>query len=101
MVHMQANGVQAYLTTLVLFFLGWQLQLFSPARVYDLFGEILSALNIFSLFFCAFLYFKARTLHCHAFPETSNPSSHLQSHSLPLRTCFQQDGLSCSGHAVK
>ena len=58
--HVQANGVQAYLTTLGLFFLGWQLQLFSPSRVYDLFGEILSALNIFSLLFCAFLYFKVR-----------------------------------------
>ncbi len=54
----QANGVQAYVTTLVLFVLGWRLQLFSPARVYDLFGEILSALNIFSLIFCAFLYLK-------------------------------------------
>ena len=57
---MQANGVQAYLTTLALFFLGWQLQLFSPSRVYDLFGEVLSAMNIFSLLFCAFLYFKVR-----------------------------------------
>ncbi len=65
---MQANGVQAYLTTLALFFLGWQLHLFSPSRVYDLFGEILSAMNIFSLLFCAFLYFKVRPVaheHCH------------------------------------
>ena len=52
--------MQAYLTTLALFVLGWQLRLFSPSRVYDLFGEILSALNIFSLVFCAFLYFKVR-----------------------------------------
>lgn len=55
---MQANGVLAYFTTLALFALGWQLKVFSPARVYDLFGEILSALNIFSLLFCVFLYFK-------------------------------------------
>jgi len=55
---MQANGVLAYFTTLALFALGWQLKAFSPARVYDLFGEILSALNIFSLLFCVFLYFK-------------------------------------------
>ena len=54
----QANGVQAYATTLVLLVLSWQFQLFNPARVYDLFGEILAALNIFSLLFCAFLYVK-------------------------------------------
>jgi 7-dehydrocholesterol reductase len=48
----------AYFTTLALFVLGWQLEVFSPARVYDLFGEILSGLNMFSLLFCLFLYFK-------------------------------------------
>lgn len=56
----QANGVQAYLLTLALFFLGWRAGVFSPARVYELFGEILSALNLFSLAFCCFLYVKAR-----------------------------------------
>ena len=56
----QANGVQAYLVTLALFFLGWRTGVFSPARVYELFGEILSALNLFSLAFCCFLYAKAR-----------------------------------------
>lgn len=30
----------------------------NPARVYDLFGEILAALSLFSLGLCAFLYFK-------------------------------------------
>ena len=54
----QANGVLAYFTTLALFVLGWQLKVFSPAMVYDLFGEILSGLNMFSLLFCLFLYFK-------------------------------------------
>ena len=39
---------------------GCRLQLFNPARVYDLFGEMLSALNIFSLFLCLFLYFKGK-----------------------------------------
>ena len=58
--HTQANGVLAYFTTLALFFLGWQCRAFSPARVYDLFGEILAALNIFSLLFCLFLFLKAR-----------------------------------------
>ncbi len=56
----QANGVQAYAVTLALFFAGWRLGAFSPARVYELFGEILSALNLFSLAFCGFLYAKAR-----------------------------------------
>lgn len=56
----QANGVQAYTVTLALFFAGWRLGAFSPARVYELFGEILSALNLFSLAFCGFLYAKAR-----------------------------------------
>ena len=64
---MQANGVLAYFTTVVLFFLGWQCKVFSPARVYDLFGEILAALNIFSLLFCLFLYFKVR-LHVQMLP---------------------------------
>ncbi|EIE25799.1 sterol delta-7 reductase DWF5 [Coccomyxa subellipsoidea C-169] len=56
----KANGVLAYFTTLALFVLGWQFKLFSPARVYDLFGEILSGLNMFSLLFCLFLYFKGK-----------------------------------------
>jgi hypothetical protein len=55
---LQANGVLAYFTTLALFVVGWQLQLFKPARVYDLFGEILAGLNLFSLLLCLFLYFK-------------------------------------------
>ena len=60
--------MQAYVTTLALFVLGWHFKLFSPARVYDLFGEILSAMNIFSLFFCAFLYFKVPSLPSPACP---------------------------------
>lgn len=82
---MQANGVQAYLTTLALFFLGWQLQLFSPSRVYDLFGEILSAMNIFSLLFCAFLYFKVRQWRtCHAPLHWHHASSLLLCKPSPL-----------------
>ena len=53
--------MQAYLVTLALFLLGWRTGAFSPARVYELFGEILSALNLFSLAFCCLLYVKART----------------------------------------
>ena len=36
------------------------LHLFSPTIVYDHFGEILGALNIFSLAFCLMLYLKGR-----------------------------------------
>ena len=39
---------------------GCRLRLFNPARVYDLFGEMLSALNIFSLFLCLFIYLKGK-----------------------------------------
>lgn len=35
-----------------------RMQWFNPARVYDLFPEIIAALNIFSLAFCVFLFVK-------------------------------------------
>lgn len=49
---------------------------FDPGRVYDLFGEILAALNYFSLAFCVFLYVKVGlrtpcvTLFCPYVSET-------------------------------
>ncbi len=53
------NGFLAFITTLLLFWLfGFQLKLFNPSIIYDHFGEILGALNIFSLLFCLLLYFK-------------------------------------------
>jgi len=55
----KANGVFAYLITLFVFCLcAFQFNLFSPAIIYDNFGGILGALNIFSLFFCLFLLVK-------------------------------------------
>lgn len=36
--------------------------LWNPGRVYDLFGEMLAALNLFSLLFCVFLNVKVRAL---------------------------------------
>lgn len=36
---------------------------FDPAHVYDILPEIISALNVFSLAFCAFLYLKVRAAH--------------------------------------
>mmetsp|Transcript_29310 Transcript_29310/g.73636 ORF Transcript_29310/g.73636 Transcript_29310/m.73636 type:complete len:477 (+) Transcript_29310:213-1643(+) len=54
----KANGMPAYVTTLLLFFGVWKSGMYNPARVYDLLGEIFAALNIFSLAFCAFLNLK-------------------------------------------
>ncbi|HWB65111.1 MAG TPA: hypothetical protein VG603_16445, partial [Chitinophagales bacterium] len=55
------NGLASYVITFGLFFgcsLG--LHLFSPAIVYNNFGDILGALNFTALAFCLFLYFKGR-----------------------------------------
>ena len=57
----KANGLMSFIVTIALFcfgsfVMGW----FSPAIVYDHFGEILGALNIFSLVFCLMLYLKGR-----------------------------------------
>ena len=53
------NGFLSFLTSLFLFWLlGFQLRVFDPYMIYDHFGEILGALNVFSWFFCLLLYFK-------------------------------------------
>lgn len=57
----KANGVLAFLTTILTFyFCSFYFHFFSPTIIYDHFGEILGALNIFSLLFCFFLYLKGR-----------------------------------------
>ncbi len=57
----KANGMQAFLLTLGLFYLGaYRLRLFSPGIVYDHFGPMLGALNLFGLLFCVLLYIKGR-----------------------------------------
>ena len=38
--------------------------LWNPGRVYDLFGEMLAALNTFSLIFCVFLNVKVGIFVC-------------------------------------
>lgn len=40
--------------------------LWNPGRVYDLYGEMLAALNTFSLVFCVFLMVKVG-VHCHQY----------------------------------
>jgi 7-dehydrocholesterol reductase len=53
------NGFLAFLVSIFLLWLfGFQLKVFDPSIIYDHFGEILGALNIFSLLFCLLLYFK-------------------------------------------
>ncbi len=57
----KANGILSFALTVALFCLGsFQWHWFSPTIIYDNFGGILGALNIFSLLFCLFLYLKGR-----------------------------------------
>lgn len=57
----KANGVSCYLITLALFYLAaFQWKLFSPTIIYDNFGYLIGALNIFSALFCVLLYVKGR-----------------------------------------
>lgn len=65
------NGLASYIITFILFFacsLG--LNLFSPAIVYENFGDILGALNFTALILCLFLYFKGKY-----FPSSTDNSS--------------------------
>jgi 7-dehydrocholesterol reductase len=55
------NGVAAYLVTCATFLgASYGLGLFSPTIIYDHFPGLIGALNVFSLLFCLFLYFKGR-----------------------------------------
>jgi 7-dehydrocholesterol reductase len=57
----KANGVAAFASTLFLFYLCTDIyQLFSPTIIYDHFGPLIGALNLFSLIFCLGLCIKGR-----------------------------------------
>jgi len=57
----KANGVLAFVVTLTLFLgASYGLHLFAASIVYDNFGGILGALNVFSVVFCLVLYLKGR-----------------------------------------
>ncbi len=57
----KANGVSAFLVTLATFFLCTSVfKWFSATIIYDNFGPLLGALNLFSLCFCLFLYLKGK-----------------------------------------
>ncbi|HEV8050964.1 MAG TPA: 7-dehydrocholesterol reductase [Parachlamydiaceae bacterium] len=67
----KANGVLAYVTTLATFCLcSFQLNLFSPAIIYDHLGDIIGTLNTASLIFCLFLLIKG-----HVAPSTDDSGS--------------------------
>lgn len=57
----RANGVLAFGVTMALYILcAYPLGLIPPTFIYDNFGAILGALNIFSVAFCLMLYLKGR-----------------------------------------
>jgi len=57
----KANGIAAFVITVVAFCVcSFQFGLFSPAIIYDHFGELIGALNVLSFIFCGMLYVKGR-----------------------------------------
>jgi 7-dehydrocholesterol reductase len=57
----KANGVAAFVTTVVLFLCGsFWLGLFPPTIIYDHFGELIGALNLAGIVLCVGLYLKGR-----------------------------------------
>ena len=55
----KANGFLAFCVTMAMFFLlAYVFKIFNPAEIYDHFLEIIGALNLVSLLFCAFLCIK-------------------------------------------
>ena len=57
----KANGLLAYFVTIVTFFVcAYGLKLFNPADIYDHYLEIIGAMNVVSLVFCALLCLKGQ-----------------------------------------
>lgn len=57
----KANGILAFASTLLIFCLSsFYFHWFRASIIYDNFGPLLGALNLFSLLFCLILYFKGR-----------------------------------------
>ncbi|EFJ06471.1 hypothetical protein SELMODRAFT_135440 [Selaginella moellendorffii] len=69
----KANGMAAYVTTLVVYTAMWRFGWFNPALVYDHLGEIFSTLIFGSIVFCVLLYIKAR--QGHVAPSSSDSGS--------------------------
>nr|AFK45412.1 unknown [Lotus japonicus] len=66
----KANGVAAYLVTLITYLGLWWFGIFNPTIVYDHVGEIFSALIFGSLVFCVLLYIKG-----HLAPSSTDSGS--------------------------
>jgi len=66
----KANGVQCLFISIITFIALGYCDIIQPGEVYDKFGEILAALNLFALIFCTFLTFKG-----HYFPSTADSGS--------------------------
>ena len=64
------NGVACFFITLIAFFACWKYEVFNPARIYDQFGQILNALNIFGNVLCLFL-----TVKGYLFPSSTDAGS--------------------------
>merc|ERR1719266_1993448 len=54
----KANGLQSYFFSIFLLAGLTYSGILEPGRIYDMFGELLSAINLFGLLFCAFLTLK-------------------------------------------
>eukprot|EP00467_Chlorarachnion_reptans_P008609 CAMPEP_0114534976 /NCGR_PEP_ID=MMETSP0109-20121206/28147_1 /TAXON_ID=29199 /ORGANISM="Chlorarachnion reptans, Strain CCCM449" /LENGTH=448 /DNA_ID=CAMNT_0001718465 /DNA_START=48 /DNA_END=1394 /DNA_ORIENTATION=- len=65
-----ANGVQCLFISAITFIVLGYYGYIDPTRVYDKFGEILAALNLFALIFCTILTVKGRY-----FPSTADSGS--------------------------
>ncbi|KAF5741628.1 7-dehydrocholesterol reductase [Tripterygium wilfordii] len=66
----KANGMAAYIITLVTYLSLWWFGVFNPSIVYDHLGEIFSALIFGSFFFCILLYIKG-----HLAPSSTDSGS--------------------------
>ncbi|KAI3524881.1 hypothetical protein L1887_03549 [Cichorium endivia] len=66
----KANGVAAYVVTLITYIGLWWFGIFNPTVVYDHLGEIYSALIFGSFVFCVFLYIKG-----HLAPSSTDSGS--------------------------
>lgn len=59
----KSNGFQCFVISIALFFAGaFQFELYSGGIAYDYLPQVISALNVFSFAFCAFLYVKGAFL---------------------------------------
>lgn len=56
----KANGVQAYICSILLFLAGQQAGLYNGGVIYNHFGHLLPSMNLLALAFCGFLYIKGR-----------------------------------------